>query len=103
MKSQIAFCSACDRDVRIVITQQPSQDGHANLHDSEAVCLEIGETCTGALCPVGAAPPSVMQPVVDAECRICEMVTPHLLVGPTQATCATCGVTSERSPLGSTP
>ena len=52
MQPQLAYCSACDKDVQIVVTDQPSQDGHANLHDSEIVCLEIGEACTGHLLAV---------------------------------------------------
>jgi hypothetical protein len=60
MKTLTAFCSACDRDVRLVITDEPSQDGHANLVDSEVVCLEIGASCTGSLCPIGAVSPAVM-------------------------------------------
>ena len=44
----------------IVVTDQPSQDGQANVHDSEIVCLEIGDTCTGSLCPIGATSPTVM-------------------------------------------
>jgi hypothetical protein len=113
MKSQVAFCSACDKDVRIVITDEPSQDGHANIHESEVVCLEIGESCTGNLCPIGAAPPAVMaarlvrsdsmktivQPIVEAKCPTCERVTPHFLVGKHNATCGECGVTSARSEL----
>ena len=93
-----------------VITDEPSHDGHANLHDSEVVCLEIGETCTGSLCPIGAAPPAVMaarlvrndvktivQPVVLANCPTCERVTAHFLVGTRDATCGECGVTLARS------
>ena len=85
------------------------QDGHANLHDSEIVCLEIGETCTGSLCPIGAAPPAVMaarlvrnelktvvQPAVSAMCPSCEKMTDHFLVGTNDATCAVCGVTTHR-------
>jgi hypothetical protein len=110
MKSESAYCSACDKDVRIVITDEPSHDGHANLHDAEVVCLEIGESCTGSLCPIGAAPPAVMaarlvrndmktivQPVVWATCAACERVTPHFAVGKHDATCAECGVTVARS------
>jgi hypothetical protein len=98
--------------VRIVITDEPSQDGHANLHDSEVVCLEIGESCTGSLCPIGAAPPTVMaarlvrndmrtivEPVVLARCPTCERVTPHFSVGKRDATCAECGVPVPRSAL----
>ena len=111
MKPQFAYCSACDKDVRIVITDEPSQDGHANLHDTEVVCLEIGETCTGALCPIGAASPTVMaarlvrnelgpvvQPIVELGCDGCERPTPHFLVGRDRATCSVCGVTISRPP-----
>jgi hypothetical protein len=107
MTNQTAYCSACDKDVQIVITDEPSQDGHANVHDSEIVCLEIGETCSGALCPIGATAPSVMaarlvrnglqtivQPVVNAHCTNCERATPHLLIEKGRARCAECeGVT----------
>jgi len=110
MKSESAYCSACDKNVRIVITDEPSHDGHANLHDGEVVCLEIGETCTGSLCPIGAAPPAVMaarlvrndmktivHPVVWAQCPACERATPHFAVGKHDVTCAECGVTVVRS------
>ena len=112
MKTQTAFCSACDRDVRILITDQPSQDGHANLHDSEIVCLEIGENCTGNLCPVGATSPAVMtarlirnglntimQPMVTARCPGCGRVTPQVLIQQAHAICSECGATSPRSEL----
>ena len=107
MKNQTAYCSACDKDVHIVITDEPSHDGHANLHDAEVVCLEIGETCTGALCPIGATPPSVMaarlvrnglqtivQPVVKAHCAHCDRVTAHLVIEKHAVRCEECeGVT----------
>jgi hypothetical protein len=112
MKTQIAYCSACDKDVHIVITDDPSQDGHANLHESEVVCLEIGETCSGALCPIGAAPPSVMaarlvrnglqtivQPVVRAHCPTCDRATPHLIIERTSARCTECETVTARSGL----
>ena len=112
MKSQLAYCSACDKDVRIVVTDEPSQDGHANLHDSEIVCLEIGGACTGHLCPIGAAPPTVMaarlvrnglqtvvQPVIKAECPDCGRVTGHVIVEPSRATCLECGGIVARSEL----
>ena len=107
MKNQSAYCSACDRDVQIVITDEPSQDGHANVHDSEIVCLEIGETCSGALGPIGATAPSVMaarlvrnglqtivQPAVRAYCANCERATSHVLIEKDTARCTECeGVT----------
>ena len=63
MQPQLAYCSACDKDVQIVVTDEPSQDGHANLHDSEIVCLEIGEACTGHLLAVLAYADTV-RPIV---------------------------------------
>ena len=101
MKTQSAYCSACDKDVQIVITDEPSQDGHANLHDAEIVCLEIGHQCTGSMCPVGATSPTVMaarlvrnglqtrlHPIVQAPCGVCERITSHVIVGPTSASTA---------------
>jgi hypothetical protein len=104
MQAQTAFCSACDKDVRIIITDEPSQDGHANLHESEVVCLEIGDHCTGALCPIGAASPTIMaarlvrnglqtviQPLITATCPGCGRETKQLVVDPGRATCLECG------------
>jgi len=112
MKTQMAFCSACDKDVHIVITDEPSQEGHANLHDSEIVCLEIGEGCTGHVCPIGGASTTVMaarlvrnglqtivQRVVKARCGGCDRVTSHVIVGSGHARCAECGTMSARSEL----
>lgn len=60
MKFRLEYCSACDHDVRIAITEAPMFDGQANIPDPEIVCMEIGHQCTGSLCPVGAQPPAVM-------------------------------------------
>jgi hypothetical protein len=60
MKMQLAYCSACDREVRIAFTDMPTFEGQANLPDPEVICLEIGHACTGSLCPVAAQPPAVM-------------------------------------------
>ena len=112
MKTQIAYCSACDRDVHIVITDEPSQDGHANIHDAEIVCLEIGDACSGSLCPIGATSPTVMaarlvrnglqtimQPVFQAACATCGRTTTHVIVERTHAICEDCGTTTPRSDL----
>ena len=112
MKSQTAYCSACDKDVHILITDEPSQDGHANLHDSEIVCLEVGNACTGHLCPVGAVSPTAMaarlvrsglqtivQPMFTAGCPDCGRATSHVIIEPTRATCLECGGIANRSEL----
>jgi hypothetical protein len=110
METHKVFCSACDRDVNVVITDEPSQDGHANLHDAEVVCLEIGERCTGNLCPIGATSPTVMaarlvhnglqtvmHPLVSLACDNCYRVTSHVLIDRRFATCTECGATVERA------
>jgi len=108
MKTQTAYCSACDKDVRIVITDEPSHDGQASLHDSEIVCLEIGAHCTGSLCPVGATAPAVMaarlirtglytsiHPIVKAHCDGCGMESEFVTVDTKYASCTVCGTTIE--------
>lgn len=112
MKTQTAFCSACDRDVRILVAEEPLHDAQAPVSDPEVVCLEIGEQCTGNLCPVGAVSPTVMmvrkvrsgarsvlQPMVKAECDVCSRVTDYYIVSPEYATCGECGSTVSREDL----
>jgi len=112
MKVQSAYCSACDRDVRIVMPVEPVFDGQANLRDAEIVCLEIGHQCTGAMCPIGAQPPAVMavrliqsgfkpvmQPLIDARCDACDQITKFAVVTADYATCTVCGATSHRTTL----
>lgn len=109
MKTINAYCSACDQDVRVVLTDQPAQDDPSPIHDREVVCLEIGEHCSGALCPVGAVPPIVMaarlvrnglqtemQPIVKAHCAACDNDTEFVIVSREHAICAECGTTSKR-------
>lgn len=57
MKWITAYCSARDQDVRLVLTDEPVHDDTPSpIHDGIIVCLEIGEHCSGALCPLGAIP-----------------------------------------------
>lgn len=104
MQARTVFCSACDQDVKIMVTDVPSQDGHANLHDAEVVCLEIGHHCTGSLCPVGATSPTVMaarlvrtglqtklHPIVKRECLDCGMEREFIVIDKAHAVCSVCG------------
>lgn len=112
MRAQMAFCSACDRDVRVILTDAPVHDAQAPVADPEIICLEVGERCTGNLCPVGAVPPTVMmvrrvrsggravlQPIVKAECERCGSVTDYCIVAANFATCSECGTTVPRDQL----
>jgi hypothetical protein len=110
MQTRSVFCSACDRDVKIVLTDEPSQDGHANLHEAEVVCLEIGHHCSGGLCPVGATSPTVMaarlvrnglqtkmHPVLSRPCPECGVERELIVIDRNHAVCSVCGGVSATS------
>jgi len=114
MKTKLAYCSACDRDVMIALPDEPRFEGQANLPDPEVVCLEIGETCTGSMCPIGAQPPSAMavrlvrsglkptiQPLITARCEACDQVTKFAVADKTYAVCTVCETTVARDKLAS--
>ena len=109
MKTVNAYCSACDQQVRLVLTDEPVQDDPSPIHDAEVVCLEIGQHCSGALCPVGAVPPMVMaarlvrnglqtemQPIVKGQCPNCDDTTDFVVVSADYAICSQCGTTCNR-------
>jgi hypothetical protein len=61
MDTQLAYCSACDQPVPIVITPSPVHGGQPNLGDGgEVVCLHFGEQCTGTFCPMFGLPRILM-------------------------------------------
>jgi len=104
MRNHQLFCSACDRPVRVLITESPAAEGQAPLQDSELVCLEIGAQCTGGMCPLGAAEPSAMVrrivrngvplntlETVKARCPSCDADADMILYGGGKAGCSICG------------
>jgi hypothetical protein len=112
MKTVNAYCSACDHSVRLVLTDEPIQDDPSPIHDREVVCLEIGEHCSGALCPVSAVAPIVMgarlvrnglqtqmQPIVKGHCLACDNQTDFVIVSREYCICAQCGTTSKRDTI----
>ena len=107
-RTQTAYCSACDRDVQILVTDEADHDTQANIPDPEVVCLEIGERCTGSLCPVGAVSHSamlarrvkvgvrtVLQPLITVDCQVCGRITNYFIIDREYATCGECGSTVE--------
>jgi hypothetical protein len=104
MKSQQLYCGACDRPVRVLITETPSTEGQAPAEDPEVVCLEIGAQCTGNLCPLGATEPGAMVrrivrngiplgtlETVTARCPACFNDAEMILYGDGRAGCSVCG------------
>jgi hypothetical protein len=104
MKSHKLFCSACDREVNVMITDAPMFDGPITLRDEEVICLEIGDKCTGNLCPLGAAQPNAMVArivrnglpldglrTLKSPCPACDRETEFVLYGDGRAACTECG------------
>lgn len=62
MKTQKAFCSACDRQVEVVVPEDLPEGTLPSAHDpASCICLEFGETCTGSLCPLFEVPTGRME------------------------------------------
>jgi hypothetical protein len=112
MKTQLAYCSACDRDVQLIVTDAPLVDGQATLLESEVVCLDIGSQCTGGLCPLCAEPVSAIVgrlvhdgmlprtvPTTRAQCDACGRVTDLVRLEDGHVVCTECGTTSRWSAL----
>jgi hypothetical protein len=85
-------------------------DAQANVHDPEVVCLEIGDWCSGRLCPLGAAEPNAMVSrlvrnggslehlhIVRGYCRACCLEGDLALYGKEMAACTVCGTSQSRS------
>lgn len=111
---QKMYCSGCDRDVPVLMSNTVDHETQANVHDAELVCLEIGDWCSGALCPLGAAEPNAMVgrlvrsglpldglTLVRAWCGECERDTDVALYGGDKATCTECGLAVPRPRPGS--
>ena len=60
LEIRTAYCSACDRNVRVVYApRQPNADRPPAA--SDLVCLEYGERCTGDMCPLFDVPSDEMR------------------------------------------
>ena len=65
MRMHRAYCSACDRPVRVVpVTEFPLEQRPEGVDDSAVVCLDYGKQCTGALCPLFELPTEEMRALV---------------------------------------
>jgi hypothetical protein len=62
MRTQKAYCSACDRQVEVVIPEDLPEGTLPSPKDpSQCLCLEFGESCTGSLCPLFEVPTGKME------------------------------------------
>lgn len=60
MDVQHAYCSACDQEVRIVVTEGPVHGEQPIVSGPEVVCLDFGARCTGSMCPMFGLPSIMM-------------------------------------------
>jgi hypothetical protein len=60
-----AYCSACDRQVEVAVDPTGRVDPATGDPVETLVCLEVGHTCTGALCPITDATPDEMREALD--------------------------------------
>jgi hypothetical protein len=104
MISQNAYCSACDTDVRVVITDPPVHGEQAPIAGAEVVCLDFGARCTGAMCPMFGLPRILMgvrlarsglRPdafrTVNAPCQECSQVVEMQVIDDHYLHCPSCG------------
>jgi hypothetical protein len=65
MDKHWAYCSACDRQVEVTVDPTGGVDPVTGNPVEALVCLEVGHTCTGALCPITDATPDEMRQALD--------------------------------------
>ncbi len=56
---RVAYCSVCDREVRVRVRAPPGfeeRDIPSSKDLDSIVCLDVGDDCTGAFCPFGVEP-----------------------------------------------
>lgn len=107
MQTQTIYCDACEHQVHVLITDAPTADGQASLHDPELVCLDVGERCAGNKCPIGASAPDEMvrrlihealplegMHKIHGVCPTCELEADMVLHSGGKATCTACGTTA---------
>ena len=58
MRDITIYCSARDQEVSVLVDHDPLREGESSVLDTQLYCLEIGRTCSGVSCPLGAEPPT---------------------------------------------
>ncbi len=65
MKTHLAYCSACDREVEVTLAPDFTPAPGEPIPPEAMVCLDLGEVCTGALCPLFGVPPEQLKDNLD--------------------------------------
>ncbi len=70
METRMAYCAACERPVRVMVKKEaPAWPSPEEPDPSDVICLEHGETCTGAMCPIFDVPSEQMKEKLEAHRR----------------------------------
>ena len=70
MKIQHAYCSACDRQVEVMVSEGAQEsEGSSTSDASKVVCLAYGEQCTGSMCPLFDVPTEQMKESFERQKR----------------------------------
>lgn len=107
MDTQMVFCVACGREVRLGDTPDPAHEGRAPLRDGQTVCLDAAG-CGGGRCPVTGASGRVMAlrlarsgerpdpvPTARARCEACGETSQMEVVDRYTLLCPLCGTANE--------
>ena len=60
LEVHLAYCSGCDRQVKVAVNPKVVAEGRAPTAN-DLICLEHGEACTGSLCPIFGVPSKEME------------------------------------------
>lgn len=62
MRTYQAYCSACDHPVTVVpLREFPEAEWPEGADENGVVCVDMGESCTGELCPLFEVPTETMR------------------------------------------
>jgi hypothetical protein len=65
MEKRTVYCTACDRDVEVVL-RDDHEAGAEKPDLVGAICLDIGARCTGSVCPICAVSRQKIQEEIAA-------------------------------------
>jgi hypothetical protein len=62
METHVIYCSACDREVKVVYPMTPEPtDSAGRAVDPSGICMDYcSKSCTGSLCALFSLPPAQM-------------------------------------------
>ena len=70
METRMAYCATCERPVRVLVKKEaPAWPSPQEMYPTNVVCLEHGETSTGAMCPIFDVPSEQMKENLEAHRR----------------------------------